>query len=127
MPAVNINLHTTDRLADARALLNAGAEIALSTDYNPGSAMTFDIGTILWLGCALYRLTPGEALRAATIGAAKALRREEIGRIREGAPANLALFAVPEPAYIPYHPGAGHIEGVVQNGELVYWTEQESV
>lgn len=125
MPAVNMFLGTLDHLAPARKLLNYGGEIALSTDYNPGSAMTYDIGLMLTLGCTLYKLTPGEALRAVTIGAAKALAREDIGRIRKGATANLTLFDVPSPAFIPYHMGASHVEGVIWQGQFVYWTESE--
>lgn len=125
MPAVNLYLGTLDTLAPARKILNLGGEIALATDYNPGSAMTYDMGTVLTLGTTLYKLTPGEALRAATIGAAKALGRTDIGRIRKGARADLTLFDAPSPAFIPYHLGASQVEGVIINGVFVYWTEAE--
>ena len=125
MPAVNLYLGTTHELAPARKILSLGGEIALATDYNPGSAMTYDLGIILTLATTLYKLTPGEALRAVTIGAAKALGREDIGRIREGARANLTLFDAPSPAYIPYHMGASLVEGVIIDGVFVYWTEAE--
>lgn len=125
MPAVNLFLGTTSELAPARELLNVGGEVALATDYNPGSAMTYDLGWMLTLGCTLYKLTPGEALRAVTIGAAKALGRQDLGRIREGATANLTMLDVPSPSYIPYHAGANHVEGVIWQGNFVYWTESE--
>lgn len=127
MPAVNLFLGTTHTLANARALLDFGGEVALATDYNPGSAMTWDLGWMLTLGCTLYKLTPGEALRAVTIGAAKALGREDLGRIREGACANLTLFDVPSLNHIPYHAGANHVEGVIWRGDFVYWTDSEAV
>ena len=126
MPAVNLFLGTTDHLARARDILNAGCEVALSTDFNPGSAMTQDIAMMTTLACTLYKMTPGEALRAVTIGAAKALRRDDIGRLRVGARANLALFDVPSYKVIPYHFGSNHVEAVIYDGEFVYWTESEA-
>lgn len=125
MPAVNLFLGTTGHLAPARELLSLGGEVALSTDFNPGSAMTQDIGLILNLACTLYKMTPGEALRAITIGAAKALRREDLGRIRQGARAHLTLLNAPSHAYIPYFVGQNHVEGVIYDGQFVYWTESE--
>jgi imidazolonepropionase len=127
MPAVNLFLGTTDHLAPARKLLDAGCEVAVATDFNPGSAMTQDLGLMLTLACTLYKMTPGEALRAVTIGAAKALRRDDIGRIRTGHTANLTMLSVPSMNYVPYHFGTSHVSGVVQNGEFAYWTEQETV
>ncbi|MBA2664350.1 MAG: imidazolonepropionase [Bradymonadaceae bacterium] len=127
MPAVNLFLNTLDHLAPARKLLNAGCEIAVATDFNPGSAMTQDLGLMLTLACTLYKLTPGEALRSVTLGAARALRRDDIGRLRVGTRANLAMFDVPHYRYIPYHFGKSHVEGVIYDGEFVYWTEDEPI
>lgn len=127
MPAVNLFLGTTDHLAPARKLLQAGCEVAVASDFNPGSAMTQDLGLMLTLACTLYKMTPGEALRAVTVGAAKALRRGDIGRIRQGLEANLTLLSVPSMSYVPYHFGTSHVSGVVQGGEFAYWTDQEMV
>lgn len=127
MPAVNLFLGTTDELAPARKLLAAGAEVALATDFNPGSAMTQDLGTILTLGCTLYKLTPGEALRAITAGAAKALRRDDLGRLAKGARADIACFSVPHYRYLPYHFGQSHTEAVIYRGNLVYWTDEADI
>jgi imidazolonepropionase len=127
MPAVNLFLGTTGHMADARGMLNAGMEIALSTDFNPGSAMTQDLGLMLSLACTLYKLTPGEALRAVTLGAANALGRRELGRLRVGQEANITAFDAPELAYIPYYMGASLVEGVVSRGEFVYWTDSEEM
>lgn len=127
MPAVNLFLGTTDHLAPARKLLQAGCEVAVATDFNPGSAMTQDLGLMLTLACTLYKMTPGEALRSVTIGAAKALQRDDIGRIRTGQTANLTMLSVPSMTYVPYHFGTSHVSGVVQNGEFAYWTEQDMV
>lgn len=127
MPAVNLFLGTIDHLAPARALLEAGCEVALATDFNPGSAMTQDLGTILMLGCTLYKLTPGEALRSITAGAAKALKRTDIGGLRAGARADVACFDVPHYRYLTYHFGQTHTEAVIYRGNFVYWTEEADV
>ena len=124
MPAVNLFLDTVDELAPARDLLNANCEVALATDFNPGSAMTQNLGTILMLGCTLYGLTPGEALRSITAGAAKALRRDDIGTLKPGTRADIACFAAPHYRYIPYHFGQSHAVAVIHRGEPVYWTEE---
>jgi imidazolonepropionase len=127
MPAVNLFLGTTGHLAPARKLLNAGCEVAVATDFNPGSAMTQDLGLMLTLACTLYKMTPAEALRAATIGAARALRRDDLGRIRTGHTANLTLLAAPSMSYVPYHFGANHVCGVIQNGQFAYWTDRVAI
>ncbi len=124
MPAVNLFLGTLDDLAPARKLLDAGCEVALATDFNPGSAMTQDLGTILMLGCTLYGLTPGEALRSITAGAAAALRRDDIGGLRAGTRADVACFAVPHYRYLPYHFGTSHAEAVIYRGDFAYWTDE---
>lgn len=124
MPAVNLFLGTIDHAARARDILAAGCEVAIATDFNPGSAMTQDLAMMTTLGCTIYKMTPGEVLRSITVGAAKALRRDDIGRIETGMRANLTLLDVPGYAYVPYHFGHNHVEAVVYNGEFVYWTER---
>ncbi len=124
MPAVNLFLGTVDHLAPARKLLNAGCEVALATDFNPGSAMTQDLGTMLMLGCTLYKMTPGEALRSVTAGAARALRRDDIGTLRAGTRADLVCLEAPHYRYIPYHFGQSHAEAVIYRGDFAYWTDQ---
>lgn len=124
MPAVNLFLGTTGHLAPARKLLNAGCEVAVASDFNPGSAMTQDLGMMLTLACTLYKMTPAEALRSVTIGGAKALRRDDIGRIRVGHRANLTLLAAPSMSYVPYHFGTNHVAGVIQDGQFAYWTDK---
>jgi imidazolonepropionase len=127
MPAVNLFLGTTGHMARARDILNGGCEVALSTDFNPGSAMTQDLALMTTLGCTLYKMSPGETLRAVTIGAAKALKRDDIGRIRTGQVANLAMFDIPDYSVIPYHFGTNHVEAVVADGAFVYWTEDDEI
>lgn len=124
MPAVNLTLGTTDKMAKARQMLSEGVDIALSTDFNPGSAPTQDLTLVLSLACTLYGLTPGEALRAVTIGAARALERTDIGRIREGGIADLTLLDTQNMMHVPYHLGANHVVGVVKDGQFAYWNRK---
>jgi imidazolonepropionase len=125
MPAVNLFLGTIDHAADARALLAAGCEVAVATDFNPGSAMTQDLALMTTLACTIYKMTPGEALRSITFGAARALRRDDVGQIRRGVRANLTMLGIPDYRYLPYHFGQNHVEAVVYDGEFVYWTDVE--
>ncbi len=127
MPAVNLFLDTVDELAPARDLLDAGCEVALATDFNPGSAMTQNLGTVLMLGCTLYGLTPGESLRAITAGAASALDRDDIGELKAGARADIACFSAPHYRYLPYHFGQSHATAVFHRGNIVYWTDEAEV
>src|SRR4029077_8490915 len=71
--------------APARALIEAGAIVALATDYNPGTSPTVSMPMIVSLACTPLRMTPAEAIGAATINAAYALRREKtIGSLEVG-------------------------------------------
>ncbi len=123
LPSVNLFLDQLDALAPAREALEAGCEVALATDFNPGTSMTQDLGLVMHLGCTLYGLTPGEALRAVTLGAADALDRDDLGRLRVGEEANLALFDAPHLRYLPYHVGQSHVAGVIQDGQIAYWVD----
>jgi len=125
MPLVNHFLHTTDTPAPARDLLEAGCEVALASDFNPGSSMTQDLGLVMNLACTMYGLTPGEALRGVTVGGAKALDREDIGRLEPGTRADVTLFDAPSYRYVPYHVGENHVSGVIQDGQIAYWSGVE--
>ncbi len=126
LPAVNLFLQV-DRHAPARALLEAGVDVALSTDFNPGTAMTQDIGLILTLACTGYGMTPGEALLGITRAAARALRLEDRGTLAAGLRADLTILGVEDYWQIPYFPGRRPIDGVVKAGELVYWQSATEV
>jgi len=126
LPAVNLYLRC-DRYAPARALLNAGVDVALSTDFNPGTAMTQDLGLIMTLGCTMLGMTPGECLRAVTASAARALRLPDRGTLAVGQRADVAMFGVEDYWQIPYVAGYSHVEGVIRAGELVYWRSTEDV
>jgi imidazolonepropionase len=102
----------------ARALVDAGATIALATDCNPGSSYTTSVPFCIALAVREMRLTPAEAVLAATRGGAAALRRTDIGRLVPGARADLVALAAPSHVHLAYRPGVPLIETVVLNGEL---------
>ena len=109
------------RYAPARKLIEAGAIVALATDYNPGTSPTMSMPMILSLACSQLRMTPAEAIAAATINAAFALRREKrIGSLEAGKQADLAVFEVEDYREIPYYFGMNRCWMTMKRGEIVY-------
>jgi imidazolonepropionase len=110
-----------DRYAPARELIDAGAIVALATDFNPGTSPTLNMAMILSLACSLLRMTPAEAIAAATINAAYSLGREKrIGSIEVGKQADLAVFEVADYREIPYYFGVNTCWMTMKRGEIVY-------
>jgi imidazolonepropionase len=107
--------------APARALIEAGAIVALATDYNPGTSPTLSMPMILSLACTQLRMTPAEAIAAATINAAYALRREKhVGSLEAGKAADIAVFEVEDYREIPYYFGVNKCWMTLKKGEIVY-------
>lgn len=104
---------------DARRLLDAGVTVAIATDCNPGSSFTTSMPFCLALAVGEMRMTPDEALTAATRGGAAALRRDDIGRIDVGAAADLVVLDAPDPVHLAYRPGVDLIHQVWRSGVLV--------
>ncbi|ACZ84771.1 imidazolonepropionase [Streptosporangium roseum] len=90
---------------DARRLLDAGVTVALATDCNPGSSFTSSMPFCLALAVREMRMTPLEAVRAATYGGAMALRRDDVGTLRVGARADLVILDAPSYVHLAYRPG----------------------
>jgi imidazolonepropionase len=108
------------RGAPARQLLDAGATIALASNWNPGSAPTENIALTLGHACLNLGLQPGEALRALTIGAAHALGlQSRLGRIAVGAQADLVVFGCSDHRHLCSHLGVNHARVVVKRGKVV--------
>jgi imidazolonepropionase len=105
----------------ARELIDAGAAIALATDYNPGSSPSGNIPLLISLACIQMKMTPEEAFNAATLNGAFAMEVEkEVGSITKGKRANLILTKdIPSLAYIPYAFGSQNIEKVMIKGEWI--------
>ncbi|MCW2641010.1 MAG: imidazolonepropionase [Dactylosporangium sp.] len=101
---------------DARRLLDAGATVALATDCNPGSSYTSSMPFCVALAVREMRMTPAEALWAATVGGARALRRDDVGVLRVGARADLLLLDAPSYLHLAYRPGVPLVSTVLLNG-----------
>lgn len=109
------------RYAPARALIGAGAIVALATDFNPGTSPTLSIPMILSLACSQLRMTPAEAIAAATINAAYALRRHrEIGSLEPGKLADIAIFDAADYREIPYYFGMNKCWLTLKRGQIVF-------
>jgi imidazolonepropionase len=107
--------------APARKLIEAGAIVALATDYNPGTSPTVSMPMILSLACTQLRMTPAEAIAAATINGAYALRREKhIGSLEAGKQADLAVFEVEDYREIPYYFGMNRCWMTMKRGEIIH-------
>ncbi|TMA26172.1 MAG: imidazolonepropionase [Deltaproteobacteria bacterium] len=109
-----------EKPAQAAPLLEAGAVVALGSNINPGSQRIESVSLLLAAGCLLCGLTPAQALWACTAGAARALRLEDRGQIRQGLRADLVLFSTRDPAHLPYHAGVEHAQLVVQAGRVLH-------
>jgi imidazolonepropionase len=103
---------------DARRLIDAGVTVALATDCNPGSSYTTSMPFCIAVAVREMRMTPAEAIRAATRGGAAALRREDIGRIEVGGRADLVVLDAPDPVHLAYRPGVDLIHQVWRSGAL---------
>ncbi|HET8924961.1 MAG TPA: imidazolonepropionase [Candidatus Acidoferrum sp.] len=114
--------------APARALIDAGAIVSLATDYNPGTSPTLSMPMILSLACTQLRMTPAEAIGAATINAAYALRREkQIGSLDVGKQADIAVFEVADYREIPYYFGVNHCWMTVKRGRVIHAAQQAAI
>jgi len=113
------------RYAPARELIAAGAVVALATDFNPGTSPTLNMQMVLSLACTQMRMTPAEALAAATINPAYSLRRHDrIGSIEVGKYADLAVFDLADYREIPYYFGVNHCWLTLKRGEIIFSREK---
>jgi imidazolonepropionase len=100
-----------------RRLVDAGAAVALATDFNPGSAFCESLPLVCSLACTQLRLSPAEALGACTVNAAHVLgRSDRLGRISPGFAADVTLLEAPDWRYLAYHLGGPVVAGVVKDG-----------
>ncbi|MBD0337767.1 MAG: imidazolonepropionase [Thermoleophilia bacterium] len=102
----------------ARALVDAGAAIALATDFNPGSAFCESLPLVCGLAATQLGLAPAEALAACTVNAAHVLgRAEEVGRTAPGYAADIVLLDAPDWRYLAYHLGGDLVHTVLVRGD----------
>jgi imidazolonepropionase len=104
----------------ARALVDAGAAVALATDFNPGSAFCESLPLVCSLAATQLRLAPAEALTACTVNAAHVLgRAQRIGRLAPGYTADIVLLNAPDWRYLAYHLGGDVVARVILGGAPV--------
>jgi imidazolonepropionase len=108
-----VEFSTRQPWPDARRLIDAGATVALACDCNPGSSYTTSMPLCIALAVRDMGMTPAEALRAATLGGAAALRREDIGHLGVGALAHLAILDAPSYIHLAYRPGVPLVRRVL--------------
>lgn len=119
LPATSFNL--MEHYAPARKMIEAGIQVALSTDYNPGSCPSENLQFVMQIAAAHLKMTPKEVFKAVTINAAKAIdRHHEIGSLEVGKKADIAVFDAPNMSYFLYHFGVNHTSRVYKNGKLVF-------
>ncbi len=106
--------------APARAIIDAGIPLAIATDFNPGSQMSYSMQMMMTLACTQMRMTPEEAITAATLNGAAALGlSHETGSIETGKQADVVIYNVHDYRFIPYHYAVNHVWKVVKNGVLL--------
>ena len=118
LPATSFNLNKN--YADCRKMIDMGAIVSLSSDYNPGSCPSENLQLVMQLGCLHLKMTPNEVLTAVTINAAYAVdRADEVGSLEAGKKADFVVFDAPNVEYLMYHFGINHTKRVYKDGKLV--------
>jgi len=107
---------TRSAYPDVRPLLEASITVALASDCNPGSSYTTSMAFIMAIAVREMHFSPEQALWSATMGGAKALRRDDIGHLFEGARANFSILNADSYIHLAYRPGVQLIEQVWRDG-----------
>lgn len=115
LPATDFS--TRQPYPDARRLIDGGCTVALATNCNPGSSYTTSMAFCLALAVREMRMTAEEALWAATVGGARALRRDDLGRLVPGASADAVVLEAPSYHHLMYRPGVPLVAATFVRGE----------
>jgi imidazolonepropionase len=110
---------TRSKYPDARRFLEAGIDLAIATDCNPGSSYTTNMSLMIALAVREMFMSPEEALWAATMGGAMALRRTDVGHLSIGAQANFSILHSSSYLHLAYRPGVQLIKEVWRNGQCI--------
>ncbi|MDI6846993.1 MAG: imidazolonepropionase [Candidatus Bathyarchaeia archaeon] len=126
LPAAAFSL-MTGRYADARKMIDFGVPVALGTDFNP-SCWVENQQLVIAFACHFMRLTPAEAITAATINSAHAIgRTSEVGSLEIGKKADVIVLDVPNHMFLGYRFGVNLVDKVVKNGRLVVDKEASGI
>lgn len=119
LPATPFGLGLRD-YTPAQAILDAGGILALATDCNPGTAWCESMPFVIALACRYLRLTPEQALVAATLNAAHAVGLgDEVGSLQEGRRADVLILDLPDVRHLGYRFGANPVQCVIKDGQVV--------
>ncbi|UAJ79067.1 imidazolonepropionase [Leifsonia sp. ZF2019] len=111
-----VEFSTRHPYPDARRLLDAGVRVALASDCNPGSSFTSSLAFCIAVAVRDMGMTVAEALRAATLGGAESLRRDDVGHLRRGARADYVVLDAPSYVHLAYRPGVPLVAQTVIGG-----------
>jgi imidazolonepropionase len=118
LPGVSFFLN--HQYAPARKMIDAGVVVALATDFNPGSCMSYSMPMMMTIACTQMKMSPEEVIVASTLNAAAALKlSHEIGSIEVGKKADIIVLDIPNYKFIPYHFGENHVWRVIKNGVVL--------
>ncbi len=111
-----VEFSTRQPYPDARRLIDAGVRVAIASDCNPGSCYTSSMPFCVALAVREMRMSPAEAVYAATAGGAAALDRDDVGVVAPGMRADLTVLDAPSHVHLAYRPGVPLVAGVWQAG-----------
>ena len=118
LPATDFS--TRQPYPDARRVIDAGAQVAIATNCNPGSSYTTAMAFCIALAVRDLGMTPEEALLAATRGGARALQRDDVGRLIPGARADVVILDCPSYTHLVYRPGVPLVAAVLTRGRIEF-------
>ena len=106
--------------APARKLIDAGVPVAIASDFNPGSCMSFSMPLMMTIACTQMSITPEEAISASTLNGAAAMGvSDQVGSIEVGKRADIVLYDIPHYRYLAYHFGTNLAAKIIKNGTIL--------
>lgn len=106
--------------APARKLIDAGVSVAIASDFNPGSCMSFSMPLMMTIACTQMSITPEEAITASTLNGAAAIGvSDQVGSIEVGKRADIVLYDIPHYRYLAYHFGTNLAAKIIKNGTIL--------
>lgn len=118
LPGVSFFLN--HKHAPARALIDGGVPVALASDFNPGSCMSYSMPMMMTIACTQMGMSPEEAISASTLNGAAALNLStSVGSIEVGKKADIIVLSIPNYRFLPYHFGENHVTKVIKNGVIL--------